>query len=416
MLNSVLWENIHTAFISLRINWLRSLLTASMIAVGIAALVGILTAIDAVEHSVNVGLGSLGANAVTIKDIDRNQRIEGKLQVQKPRITYAEALAFKENFQRASLISISASLGSTSNITAKRFSYKTNPNLKLVGVDEDFFSYKKFKIERGRTFFKTEIQTNRSIAVIGAEVARHLFDELENPVGQKINILGNYYTVIGVLQTTKGLRGGESDRGVFIPITTLYQHYSSEKRIFIGINILLSDRMLTPLALDEIKALFRQIRRDTPFQKDSFLISKSDNLSDKLLEISHILRLGGSIVGIMTLTGASIGLMNILLVSVTERTKEIGIRKALGATPQIIMNQFLIESTVICLIGGLAGILIGIGFGNAVSQIIGNGEFLFPVLWVGIGFMMSILTGVAAGYYPARKAAFLNPIDALRYE
>jgi len=409
-------ENIREAFVALKANWLRSILTATIIAIGIAALVGILTAVDAIEYSVTSGLGSLGANTITIKDIDRNRRIDGVLIAQKPRISYSEALTFKQRCQLNAIVSISGTLGSAAGITLKRLSFKTNPNIKLLGVDDTFFEYKNLTLRQGRIFSATELQNRSLVAVIGSEVASQLFAPTETPVGKKISVMGVYYTVIGVLEATKGLRGGETDRGVFIPISEIFERYSATNQIFVGINILFASGINIESMMYELTALMRQIREDLPRQPDSFVISKSDNLNDKLAELSGILRLGGGLVGFITLCGAAIGLMNIMLVSVTERTREIGIRKSLGATPTLILQQFITEAIVMCMLGGIIGVMAGIVIGNVVNRLIGSGNFLLPLVWIAAGFVMSIVVGILSGYYPAQKAAQLDPIEALRHE
>jgi putative ABC transport system permease protein len=302
------------------------------------------------------------------------------------------------------------------NAEVKRFSKKTNPNITIQGIDENYMRIRDYNIDKGRNFTELDIQNNVSLALIGTEVAKALFEKNEDPMNQMISFYGTQFKVVGLLEEKGGFGGNTSaDRTIFIPIGTAIRISGRG-----DLNFALTVQSGDPARLDEIMGeatgLMRKIRRDPLGEEDSFEISRNKTMEERLDEISGYLKIGGFTIGFITLVGASIGLMNIMLVSVTERTREIGVRKALGATPKRIREQFLMEAIAICLLGGFAGVIMGIAVGNIISNIINAGTFVAPWQWVSIGLIVCVLVGVLSGYYPAFKASKLDPIDALRYE
>ncbi len=406
-------ENIREGTRSIKSNLLRTILTAAIIAIGITSLVGILTAIDGIKSSIDTSFTSLGANSFDIrrKRPDRTVQ-EGIEQKTFPVLHKNEVFDFKDQFTDGTA---SLHLFVTGNAEIKRLSNKTTPNYTIRGIDEDFMIIRNYNIVNGRNFTNLDIQNSVNYAIIGEEVVKNLFKN-EDPVNKKISFYGRQYVVIGVLEK-KGGFGGDTyaDRTVFIPIKNAIR-VAGRGYLDYRITVNVSDPTKMEHVVGEATSLMRKIRRDPIGQEDSFEISANKTLEEELKELTSYLRIGGFSIGFITLVGASIGLMNIMLVSVTERTREIGVRKAMGATPKKIRLQFLIEAILICIMGGIAGIFIGLAIGNVVSNIIKAGNFVAPWQWVFMGFAVCLFVGLISGYYPAYKASRLDPIDALRYE
>jgi putative ABC transport system permease protein len=402
---------------SISANLLRSILTALIIAIGITSLVGILTAIDAMKASINSSFSNLGANSFEIESrrADRSRNIEGKEEKRYPPLEYYECERFKELYKYSNKVSISTTVSWTAEI--KRLSEKTNPNIRISGVDEQYLNIEGFNLEKGRNFSRYEIKLGRPVVLVGNEVISKLFEDNENPIDQEISFYGNKYRIIGVLKREGALGGeGGADRTVFIPIESAIRLSTGYSNFRYIVNTAIDNPENMEFAIGQATGLMRSIRQDPIGDENSFEISRNMTLEERLDEIGSYLKIGGFIIGFITLLGASVGLMNIMLVSVTERTREIGIRKAIGANPRKIREQFLIEAIVICLFGGLGGVVLGITIGNVIATIIGAGKFIVPWLWVIVGFAICIVVGLISGSYPAFKASRLDPIEALRFE
>lgn len=410
-------ENIDEGIRSIKSNSLRTVLTALIIAIGITSLVGILTAIEGIQNSVNSSFADLGANTFTITNrINDGFRSGGRRQRMYPNINYKEATEFGKKFreEHGGIVSISANIAGAVQVNYQ--SKKTNPNTNIMGADEAYLGIKGYKIDFGRDINKFDLESSLNVAVLGQEIARNLFADI-SPIGSTVTFMGTRYKVIGVLQK-KGSTGGgtDSDRIVIIPLSNgrglaanralTYSITASTPNISEGENI-----------LEEARGLMRKIRIDALGNPDSFSIERADAMAKDFENITGYLRIGGFVIGIITLLGASIALMNIMLVSVTERTREIGIRKSLGATPKVIRFQFLIEAIVVCILGGLGGLFLGIIIGNVISKSIDeNSSFIIPWVWMILGITVCVCVGLISGIYPAIKASRLDPIEALRYE
>ncbi len=408
-------EILSMAFQSIRTNMLRAVLTLLIIAFGIMALVGILTAIDAIAFSLNDNFSGLGANSFTIQrkwsDVKSNQR--GRRQKAGEAISYKEAMEFKERFGFAAKVSVS--FWATSGATVKYNDEKTNPNVGFVGVDENYFNVKGMDIEFGRGFSIKEVEDGQDKIVIGQEIANKLFnDKPEKAVDQVVIVGNNRFRVVGVLKSKGSSMGNQQDRAVYAPVVSVKAMYGTNETDY-DLIVAVNNATDMDAAQSEATGLFRQIRGLRPGEDEDFEIFSSDSLVSILKENTTNLRLATVAIGLMTLLGAAIGLMNIMLVSVTERTREIGIYKALGATRRSILLQFLTEAIVICQIGGIVGIFLGILVGNIVTPLLG-GSFLIPWGWMFLGFALCMIVGVVSGFYPAMKAARLDPIESLRYE
>ena len=406
-------ENIREGVKSIKSNLLRTILTASIIAIGITSLVGILTAIDGIKSSIDTSFSSLGANSFDIgrKRPDRTVQ-DGKEQKQYPLLQKDEVMDFKERFTEGTT---TLHLWVSGSAEIKRLSNKTTPNFTVQGIDENYMVIRNYNIMNGRNFTQLDIQNGANYVLIGDEVVKNLFKD-EDPINKKISFYGSKFIVIGVLEK-KGGFGGQTyaDRTVFIPLKNAIR-VARRGYLDYRITINVSDPTKMEHATGEATSLMRQLRKDPIGDEESFEIKANKTLEEELEELTSYLRIGGFSIGFITLIGASIGLMNIMLVSVTERTREIGIRKAIGATPIKIRLQFLIEAILICIMGGIGGVIIGLSIGNVVANLIKAGNFVAPWEWVFMGFVVCLVVGLISGYYPAYKASKLDPIDALRYE
>ncbi|MDR9374342.1 MAG: ABC transporter permease [Schleiferiaceae bacterium] len=407
-------ENVRMALHSIRGQILRTVLTSAIIAIGIMALVGILTAIDAIKTELTGNFALLGANTFTVQNRAPNVRIgrDGKEPKNYPEISFYEASAFAEKMRQVpqAVPSLSNQLSGQAKLQYRNRS--TNPNVDLMGVDDNYLKTAGYEMARGRNINRREVQGAAPVAVIGADVAADLFGK-NDPQGEVVSVGGKRYRVIGVLQSKGNSFGRGGDNTIWIPISTARQNYSAGGSY--AINVMSTTSQDLPMAVGEAKAAMRAVRKLPPRKESNFHVIKSDNLSQTLIENLSSVSLAAMIIAVVTLLGAAIALMNIMLVSVTERTREIGIRKAIGAGAGLIRSQFLTEAVVICLLGGAGGIVLGIAIGNGTSALIG-GSFIIPWNWMGLAVLLCLVVGLLSGFYPAYRASRLDPIEALRYE
>ena len=411
-----LTENIKEGLRSIRSNMLRTILTALIIGFGIMALVGTQTAVDAIKTSVSSNLSSLGANTFDIKgpQMWRRQR-RGEAEKNYPPIKYEEATGYKERFNESASAITTVYTQVTGIAEVKYRSKKTNPNIRLTGGDDNYLAVKAYNLEKGRNFSRSELDNAVSVIILGNEVASTLFEK-ENPIDKIVTALGNHYKVIGVLEKSGSfMGGGGADRMILIPVQNA-RVVAAGRTLTFDVTTSVKNTQDATNAMGEATGLMRLVRHDLPGKPESFEITRSDSMSATLDSVAGYLSLGGLVVGIVTLLGSAIGLMNIMLVSVTERTREIGIRKALGATPSRIRQQFLIEAIVICILGGFIGIVLGIASGNLAALALQAGTFTVPWVWTILGLVVCVVVGLASGYYPASKASKLDPIESLRFE
>ncbi len=404
-------ENLNLAFSSIRSNLLRSTLTVFIIAFGIMALVGILTAIDSIKGSISNQFRSMGANTISIVNRDSRVSVGGRVE-RHISIEYREAMSFKEEFKFPALVSISTYASQIATVKYK--SEKTNPNIPVVGSDENYLITSGYEINKGRNFSSHDISSNAHVVIIGSGLIRDIFSNDEDPIDKIIRIGNGKYKIIGILNEKGSSFGSTGDKICILPITSVRQYFSRPNMNF-NISILPNDSKLLKAAINEAEGIFRVIRKLRSFENNNFAIETSDSLSNLLIKNIRYVTLAATIIGIITLLGAAIGLMNIMLVSVTERTREIGIRKAIGAKAETIRRQFLYESILIGQLGGFFGIILGIFIGNVVS-LITNGIFIIPWLWILGGILLCFVVGLLSGLFPAIKASKLDPIISLRYE
>ncbi|MBK6444781.1 MAG: ABC transporter permease [Bacteroidetes bacterium] len=406
-------ENLKVAFGSIRSQLLRTVLTVLIIAFGIMALVGMLTAVDAIMGSISDNFSNMGANSFTIQNRGMHIRVgnKGKRPKRFKPIDYHQAIRFADEYNFPANVSISATASRIS--TVKFNDKKTNPNVLVMGGTENYLLTTGYTIERGRNFSPQEIQYGANVVIIGKEIQDKIFPGID-PIDQIISVGVNKYRVIGTLKEKGSSMGFGGDKVCILPLFNVKQNFGRPDMSF-AINVSVTDISMMEPAVSEATGLFRIIRGVHIGELDSFEITQSDSLANIFIGQLAFMRIIAYIVSAITLLGASIGLMNIMLVSVTERTREIGIRKAIGATASAIRRQFLFEAILICQLGGILGIILGILLGNILSYFLESG-FIVPWLWIVAGLITCFVVGIISGYYPASKAARLDPIEALRYE
>lgn len=413
------------AFRTVRSNKLRTGITVAIIAFGIMALIGIITAIDAMNGSLRESFSTMGANGFTISYKERirfgnnNQTVKakrgGKRQkksnLDKP-ISITDAEMFKQNFHYPAIVSIS--LGGRGSNEVRYGSKKTNPNVRLTGGDENYLLVNGFTIGSGRNFTPVDVHTGHNVCLLGLDVANKLFNNNPEKAVDKIVSVGNFpYRVIGVLKSKGTSAMMRSDNVVITTYNTVRRMGGNSSSFSLG--IIVNDVQLIDGGVNEATGTFRAIRKLHPTEDDNFVIEKSDKLAEKFISLLGSIQGAAAAIGLITLIGAAIGLMNIMLVAVSERTREVGLIKAIGGKKKNIRQQFLFESTIISLMGAFFGIVLGVMVGNLFAVILGTG-FVVPWAWVIIGIVICTLVGLGAGIWPAVKASRLNPISALRYE
>lgn len=409
-------ENIRLALGSIKTNLLRSLLTLLIIAVGITCLVGILTAIDSILFSMSDNFNRLGANSFNIRPLSESLRSNNRGRQQKfaEVINFEQAMDFKQSYSYgASKVSVESFCESSATI--KYDTKKTTPTVRVIGVDENYMQTSAFEMGAGRNFTNTEVFSTSNKVIIGSDIVKTLFqDKAEKAIGKDIYINSNRYKVIGALKSKGSSSAGSNDKRVFIPLYNSKVLYGFADKAY-NVTVAVANPNEMDDAINHAIGVMRNVRKLKVSSENNFEIRKSDGILNQLKEMTTTLRLSTVVIAMLTLLGASIGLMNIMLVSVTERTKEIGIRKALGATRKNVLMQFLIEAIVICLMGGLVGVFLGILMGFGVTALV-DGRFFIPWNWMILGITVCIVVGLVSGLYPALKASRLDPIEALRYE
>ena len=381
---------------------------------GIAALIGILTATEGIKTKMLSSFSEMGSNTFSVKNTGQVHRHGGPRRHRKsdnPPLTIQQSEEFKAKFTFPSLVSISNV--ATDIGILKNESKKTNPNVKVFGIDENYLKVSGQTIAEGRNFSKSEIENGSDVILLGTDVVAKIFEPYDTAVGKLVSVGSKKFKVVGIL-ASKGASQMASDNQAMIPVQNARWSFPADN-VSYGLSVMVNDPKDIDLAIDEATGLLRGIRHLRLDDENDFDLAKSERLANQILDQMKNIKYATIVIGILTLIGAGIGLMNIMLVSVNERTREIGISKALGATKSVIGIQFLTEAVLICQIGGLLGIILGIMIGNGVGVFLKTG-FIFPYVWVISGWLFTFVIGLAAGLYPAIKASSLDPVEALRYE
>lgn len=407
-------ENTKIALSAIRNQLLRTVLTVMIIAIGITALVVVLTVVSALKNTLLSDFASMGAHTFSIQQYDFSAQVNQNSDEQKinPIISYPQAKEFIEKYNYP-LASTSLSFTATSTAEVKYENEKTNPEITIVGADENFAPNKGLQIAEGRNFTNFDVENNNFVCVIGSDFTKGLFENL-NPINKIITIRGAKFKVIGLLKEKGSTFGNSQDLRVIIPLQIARSLFSSPN-INYDLNVMIDKNTSLDEAVDAATLTMRRIRKLNPVQENNFGMERSDDLINMLMEDVEVLEISAWVIGVITVLGSSIALMNIMLVSVSERTREIGIRKSLGAKRKTIAWQFFTETLVIGQLGGLVGIVLGIlaGFGFATAL-----KFQFVIPWYAIfaALTTSLIVALVSGLYPAIKASKLDPIEALRHE
>ncbi len=411
----LLRENIKIALGSIRTQLLRTILTVIIIAIGITALVGILTIVTAIDYNLNSSFASMGSNTFNINQYESRSREHGGDEVEKinPVITFSEAKAFKALYNYP-LTQTSISFSATSTAEVKYENQKTDPEITVLGVDEYYTTNSGLEVTKGRNFNVFDISNNVYSCILGSDFATKGLFKDTNPIDKIISIRGSKFRVIGVLKEKGSTFGNSQDLRVLIPIQVARSLFTIPN-INYALSTMVERKELLNEAVDNALITMRKVRKLNPVEDSNFSISRSDDLINRIAEITGFLGKSAWIMGIITILGSSIALMNIMIVSVTERTREIGVRKALGAKKRTIAIQFFIETLTIGQLGGILGIIFGIFIGYLICSAAG---WTFVIPWKAImaAFTTSFLVALVSGLYPAIKASQLDPIEALRYE
>lgn len=405
-------ESILIAIDSIKVNKLRSSLTLLSIAIGVFAIIVSIALVQSIDKTLNKQLELLGTNTFLIYKMPAirfGPHSWNKYNKRKP-INYSLYKKFKSNMKTAEAISCASQ---SQGISIKYKNNETNPNVTLIGCDADYFVTSYTVLSEGRLFL-TENDNNSNFALIGSETASILFGS-ESPIGKSITIKKQRFVVIGVLAPLGQLFGQSRDNIVYIPITRFLKYYANPWEETLSIMVKAYNKKILNYTMDEAYGVMRSLRNQHPWELNSFELETNESLQDQFKSFTIYLSVFGLVTGFIALIAAGVGIMNIMLVTIKERTREIGIRKAIGAKKRWILTQFLIETITISQIGGI----IGIGSGFLLASLFGSLMGLniaFPFDWVLIVVLICTVIGVGFGLYPAIKAANLDPIEALRYE
>ncbi|RCK76645.1 MAG: ABC transporter efflux protein [Ignavibacteriae bacterium] len=409
---SELKESLVMAINAIRTHKLRSILTLLGIAVGVFSIIAVMTAMGVLVNSVESGMSMLGSHTFQVQRFPLFQMGDGSRARfrNRKKILYEQAIAVKEQTTLAQAVGIEA--WESGKVVKSTMGSSTNPNVSLAGQNLEGFVTNNWNISEGRMFTEDELNSARNLAIIGQDVVNKLFPNI-NPINQKIRIDGNEYTVIGVIEKRGQSLGGRQDNLVVIPLTTFFRVYGKEKDVNIMVKALSPETYED--CIEQVRGIMRTVRKVPPGAEDDFHIFSNDSLIKEFNEVTYYIRLGILIISAIALIAAGVGIMNIMLVSVTERTREIGIRKAVGAKKSNILSQFILEAIILSEVGGVIGIILGIVGGNLAALLMSVPPVI-PFDWTIIGLLVCSFVGLIFGVYPAWKAANLDPIDALRYE
>ncbi len=402
------------AFEAIRDNRLRSILTLFGIIIGVFAIIAVMTAIRTLESSINSGLNVFGSDIIYVQKmpaIQMGDHASRRKFWQRPNITYDQALELRERMPDVEFVSVSDGTGGK---TIRYKKEKTNPNVEVDGVDQWGMQSFSMTLDYGRNFIREDIEYSRRVAIVGMDVVDKLF-KFEDPLNREIVIDGIRYTIVGVMARKGEMFGQSRDNFILIPISVFLQYYSSSWTS-VGISVKAEDADAFDKTKEDLIFTMRMIRGLTAAEENDFEVTSNDALVETFGNFTAGIKLFAFAVSIIALVVAGIGIMNIMLVSVSERIKEIGIRKAIGASRNNILFQFLLEAVFLSLIGGVIGVILGISAGNLITLVMKNVAPVVPIDWAFIGLGVCSVVGIVFGIYPAARAASLDPIESLRHE
>jgi putative ABC transport system permease protein len=405
-------ESFLMAINAVKINKLRSILTLFGIAVGVFSFIAVMTAMNALQYSIENGMSELGANTFQVQKYPAGFLVDHHNEKYRNRrdITIAEGTAVKEKSKYAERVGLQTG---TRGRTVKSDKYKTNPTVRVLGQNVDAITTNNYIVEYGRGLNESDIQLSRRVVILGKNVAEKVFP-YSLALGQEIRINNNEFDVIGVFEE-KGSAFGDDDADnmVVMPLTTFVERFGRTR----SLNILVQakSKELYNECVEEVTSILRTARKVPPGAESDFEIFSNESLIREFNNLTKYVKLGVAGISFIALITAGIGIMNIMLISVTERTREIGIRKSIGARKSNILSQFLLEAVILSEFGGLVGIILGVIVGNILASIM-NATNLLPINWIIIGVLTCSMIGIGFGVYPAWKAANLDPIESLRYE
>lgn len=411
---SLFRENIRIAFGSIKTQMLRTILTVLIIAIGITALVGILSAVNALENNLTGNFASMGSNTFNIQRYEFTAKRQGSSEAQKinPIISYTDVKDFEDSY-KFPFTKTSISFVGTGTAEVKYENKKTDPEVTVLGINENYIQNSGLEISDGRELNYFDVMNSNNVCVVGSDLLKSVLADV-NPIDQTISIRGAKFKVVGVLKSKGSMFGNNQDLRVLIPLQKARSMFT-QAGIDYSLSVKTEKKDMLEGAQDEAVQTFRNVRGLNPVEENNFGLQRSDDLINRIADITQYLYMAAWIISIITITGSSIALMNILFVSVTERTREIGVRKALGAKKKTIAAQFFMEAIIIGQMGGILGIILGVLIGYLVASL---AEFDFTTPWLAMfsAFTIAFIVAVVAGLLPAIKAAKLDPIESLRYE
>ncbi len=409
---SLFLENVRIALDAIKGQLLRTILTVLIIAIGITALVAILTFLGALEKTITGDFASMGANTFTLQRYEFSTRNNNQREKVNPIISYRDVRQFKEKFEYP-FSNTAISFTGTRSAEVRYENEKTDPEVAVLGVNENYLKNTGTSVENGRDFTFFDVENNNHVCLIGADFSKNLFKN-SDPIQKIISIRGVKFRVVGVLESKGATFRNNQDLRVLIPLQVARSMFALPN-INYSISVKVDDKQFLEGAQDEAIVTFRNVRGLNPVEENNFGLERSDDLINRIANITGYLYWAAWIISVITILGSSIALMNIMLVSVTERTREIGVRKALGAKKHTISGQFFLETVLIGQLGGVLGIFLGILVGGLAASL-SNFQFAIPWLAIVAAVVTSFLTAVVSGSYPALKAAKQDPIESLRYE
>ncbi len=394
---------------------LRSALTLLGVLVGVFSIIVVMTSMRAMQQKIESDLDQLGGQTFQVQTFSP-LHFEGNGNDQnywrRKRIDLAQGM----ELERRATLPLSVGLEDNDMVRGQFISRyaKSPPSISLIGETPGSFPAQNWVVAQGRGLLDSDVESLRDVCVLGSTLAEDLFP-FGSALGERVSLNGVKYNVVGVLEAKGGMQGGRQDEFAIIPVTTGITRYENPR--WLNLNILVQARGAADYdrTVDQVRGIMRQLRKVQPGKPDDFEITSNDSLIEQMKSFTFKVRTGIAVISSVALIAAGIGIMNIMLVSVTERTREIGIRRAIGAKKRTIMAQFIMEAIVLCEVGGIVGVALGVGGGDLIAILLDLPKVL-PVDWILIGLGICSLVGIVFGTYPAYKAAHLDPIESLRYE